>query len=383
MKFRAVTSCTLIVSAIAAIASCSAPDRPTGAEPLSVKNFLGSDSSADFARAERAIPFQFPRDHGQHPEFRHEWWYITGNLSDSADRRFGFQFTLFRNAVSAGSPDHPSRWATRQTYLAHIAITDIQNQNFYADERFARGALGLAGVEHEPFKAWLEDWHLIQSAPLNCASCFAIGLSASAGEFGMELDLESTRPVVLHGDSGLSQKGEAAGNASYYYSFTRLKTQGKLRLGDEYHQVHGTSWLDHEWSTSSLQEDQVGWDWFSLQLSDNSDLMLFQLRHRDDPAKNYLYGTYVGAQGALKTLAPRDIAITPTETWISPVSGANYPAGWKIEIFVLGISMLLEPVLENQEMNLSFRYWEGAVQASGTRNGRRLSGHGYVELTGY
>jgi len=199
----------------------------------------------------------------------------------------------------------------------------------------------------------------------------------------MELDLESTRPVVLHGDSGLSQKGEAAGNASYYYSFTRLKTRGKLRLGDEYHQVHGTSWLDHEWSTSSLQEDQVGWDWFSLQLSDNSDLMLFQLRHRDNPVKNYLYGTYVGAQGALTILAPQDIAIAPTGTWTSPVSGASYPAGWTIEISGLGIRVLLEPVLENQEMNLSFRYWEGAVQATGTREGRRLSGHGYVELTGY
>lgn len=372
-----------LIAFVLSMAACSPAADPPGTASLSVVDFLGSAPSSGFARALHPMAFDFPRDHGQHQEFRNEWWYITGNLSGPEDREFGFQFTLFRNALSAETPAHPSRWATRQTFLAHVAITDVNAAKFYTDERFARGALGLAGVEHTPFRAWLEDWQLTQGTRRDCAACFSVELNATTEHFDIELHLQSTRPVVLHGNAGLSQKGDEPGNASYYYSFTRLDTRGELRIGAEHHAVRGASWMDHEWSTSSLQADQVGWDWFSLRLSDRSDLMLFQLRHRDDPEKNTLYGTFVDEAGVSNEVEARDIRITVSGKWISPASGAEYPAGWRIEIPGLDLDLTLAPVLDAQEMNRSFRYWEGAVRASGTRAGSQVTARGYVELTGY
>ena len=372
----------LIAGALLASA-CSSPDDPVATGQLSVKDFLGAAAPAGFERATEPVPFEFPRDHGQHPDFRNEWWYVTGNLAGPDGRHFGFQFTIFRNASSPDPVEHPSRWATRQTYLVQIALTDAQGDRFYSDERFARGALGLAGAEHGPLRAWLEDWQLLERTDQDCGSCFSADLRADSAGFGITLHLQSARPVVLHGDSGLSRKGHGSDNASYYYSFTRLDTVGELRIGDERYPVSGSSWMDHEWSTSSLQEDQAGWDWFSVQLSDFSDLMLFQLRHRDDPAKNFLYGTFVDQHGNARTLSPKDISISATDNWKSPVSGTTYPSKWTIGIEDLDLDLLLEPVISAQEMNLSFRYWEGAILASGTQGGRQVSGRGYVELTGY
>lgn len=372
----------LIAGALLASA-CSSPDDPVASGQLSVKDLLGAAAPEGFARATEPVPFKFPRDHGQHPDFRNEWWYVTGNLAGPGGRQYGFQFTIFRNALSPDRVEHPSRWATRQTYLAQIALTDAKGDRFYSDERFARGALGLAGVEHKPFRAWLENWHLAGRTHRDCGSCFSADLRADSARFGITLHLQSSRPAVLHGDSGLSRKDHGGDNASYYYSYTRLDTVGELRIGDQHYPVSGTSWMDHEWSTSSLQEDQVGWDWFSLQLSDNSDLMLFQLRHRDDPEKNFLYGTFVDEHGNSKMLSSRDISISATDKWKSPVSGATYPARWHIRIEGLELDLSLEPVINAQEMNLSFRYWEGAIRASGSQGGRQVSGRGYVELTGY
>lgn len=362
--------------------ACSAPDAPTEANRLSVKDFLGGDD-AGFERALAPVPFIFPRDHGQHPDFRNEWWYVTGNLDGPDGREFGFQFTIFRNALTPDARPHPSRWATRQTYLAQIAVTDVDGGRFYSDERFSRGALGLAGAGHEPFRVWLDDWQLTSNGRGDCDSCLSATLTANATEFGIRLRLESTRPVVLHGEAGLSRKGDVEGNASYYYSFTRIDTAGEIRVGSTRYPVRGASWMDHEWSTSSLQEDHVGWDWFSLQLSDGSDLMLFQLRHRDQPDRNFLYGSFVRENGAAGRVRPEGIVIEPTDSWTSPDSGTTYPSGWRIDIPELDLALALAPRLEAQEMNLSFRYWEGAVGVSGSRGGRPLRGRGYVELTGY
>lgn len=374
---------TTLIAVALLVSACSPAKDPAETGHLSVNDFLGSAAPSGFERAIEPIAFEFPRDHGPHPDFRNEWWYLTGNLTGPDDRQFGFQFTIFRNALSPDRAEHPSRWATRQTYLAQIAITDVKGNAFYSDERFARGALGLSGVELEPFRVWLEDWALRGRTPAGCATCFSVDLAADSAEFGITLHLETARPPVPHGDSGLSRKGDTGDNASYYYSFTRLDTAGELRIGDARFAVSGTGWMDHEWSTSSLQEDQVGWDWFSLQFSDNSDLMLFQLRHRNDANRNFLYGTFVEPSGAANTVAARDIKITSTDTWTSPASGASYPAGWKIGIPGLDLDIDLEPMIDAQEMNLSFRYWEGAIRASGTRAGRRITGRGYVELTGY
>lgn len=372
---------TLIFAALLASA-CSAPDTPTAPDRLTVEDFLGAPAAAGFEQALEPVSFAFPRDHGEHPRFRNEWWYITGNLDGPGGREFGYQFTLFRNALSPHAREHPSRWSTNQTYLAQIAVTDVEGGRFLSDERFSRGALGLAGVEHTPFRAWLEDWQ-VRATPDQCDGCFKVTLTTDTEEFGMRLQLASERPVVLHGDQGLSRKGSAEGNASYYYSYTRLESSGELRIGTARYPVRGMSWMDHEWSTSSLQEDHVGWDWFSLRLADDGDVMLFQLRHRDDPGRNFLYGTFVSEGGEVRTIDPGGIHIEATGSWTSPDSAVTYPSGWRIGIREPALELSLQPLLAAQEMNLSFRYWEGAVRVSGSRGGAPVSGRGYVELTGY
>ena len=365
------------------LSSCGVQDAPPPAS-LSVADFLRGVKDDGFQKATHAVAFKFPRDHGAHPRFKNEWWYITGNLRDADRRHFGFQFTLFRNALSAEPVSSNSRWATRQVYLAHLALTDVQQEQHYSDERFSRGAVDLAGVKHAPFHAWLEDWQL-RSGPAekNCTSCIRLRLTAATEQFGFDLTLRNSKPVVLHGEAGLSQKSETPGNASYYYSYTRLQTDGRVRVNGVEYDVVGQSWLDHEWSTSSLEKDQVGWDWFSIQLSDQTELMLFQLRHQQDPEQNYLYGTYIGADGQTAQLDRSQFTIVDTASWTSPVTGAVYPSGWAISINAYGLKLKLTPLLAAQELSSSFTYWEGAVHVAGTKHEQRIQGQGYVELTGY
>lgn len=372
----------LLLSGCVAIISCADPDARESA-PLSVNALLRDDQSSGFTKALEPVPFDFPADHGAHPSYRLEWWYITGNLDSADGRRFGFQFTLFRNALDAQPVSSPSRWATNQVYLAHLALTDADQNRFYNDERYSRGALGLAGIDAFPFRAWLEDWRIDAAGNNVCDACFETRLSAKSHSFGLDLLLRNLKAPVLHGDAGLSRKSNTPGNASYYYSYSRLQTQGELSLEGRTYQVSGESWFDHEWSTSALEETQSGWDWFSIQLSDNTELMLFQLRHRDDPRQNYFYGTLIDSRGNAGQLSGKDFSIETTGTWSSPGSGATYPAGWKISIPAHDIELALTPLMAAQEMDQSFRYWEGAVDASGIRSGRPLSGRGYVELTGY
>lgn len=371
----------LVASAVLFL-SCTAQEAPSQSS-LSISDFLRSKEDSGFQKAFKSIPFEFPQDHGVHPEFKNEWWYITGNLEGDSNRRFGFQFTLFRNAVSPQPVTSTSRWTTNQVYLAHIALTDVQRTRHYSDERFSRGALDLAGVNNKPFTAWLEDWRIVSEPQDNCPSCFQVRLLVANDEFSLDLTLSNTKPVVLHGDAGLSQKGQTPGNASYYYSYTRLWTRGRINVADNVYTVHGQSWLDHEWSTSSLQDDQVGWDWFSIQLSDHTELMLFQLRHEHDSNKNFLYGTYVDSGGQTTRLNRSGFAIEPSASWTSPVSAVVYPAGWNISVRGHGLKLNLTPFIPAQELNASFRYWEGAVKIQGYKHDEPLQGHGYVELTGY
>ena len=244
---------------------------------LSVGQVLGGDTTG-FARAVTPPILSFPRDHGPHPEYRSEWWYYTGNVQTAAGRHFGFQLTFFRSALAAQVAARESAWATAQVYMAHLALTDVETERFYAFERFSRASLGLAGARAQPFQVWVEDW----SARTQNSDGLPIRLRAGQGEIGLELQLRSAKPIVLHGDRGLSQKGPEVGNASYYYSLTRMPTQGTIHIADEIFQVSGTSWMDREWSTSVLGKEYRGWDWFGLQLSDGSDLMFFRLRRTDE-----------------------------------------------------------------------------------------------------
>lgn len=346
---------------------------------LSVAEALRGQNAQGYARALEPRDFSFPADHGPHPELRTEWWYYTGNLETAEGRRFGFQLTFFRSALAPEMPARQSEWATRQAWLAHFAVSDVEGERFRSFERWGRGAAGLAGARMEPFRVWLKDW----SAQAAGGPVFPMRLQASAGDAALDLSLQQGKPPVLQGERGLSRKSAEPGNASYYYSLTRMPAEGTIRLGNERFQVTGLAWMDREWSTSSLGVDQVGWDWFALQLSDGSDLMLYQLRRKSgaiDPASS---GTVVEPDGGSAPLSSTDFSIAPLSRWTSPRSGAAYPARWRVRVPSQELDLEIRPLLADQELDVSFRYWEGAVAVAGTRRGRPLQGRGYVELTGY
>lgn len=368
----------LLLFLIPALLACR-DDRREPSASLSVAEALRSGNDQGYARALEPRAFSFPQDHGPHPEFRTEWWYYTGNLATAEGRRFGFQLTFFRSALAPEMPERGSAWATRQAWLAHFALSDVDGERFHAFERWSRGAVGLAGVQSAPFRVWVEDW----SAEADGGPVFPMRLRATQGEVALDLRLDQGKSPVLQGERGLSRKSSEPGNASYYYSLTRMPTRGTIRVGTETFTVTGASWMDREWSTSSLGAGQIGWDWFALQLSDGTDLMLYQLRQTDgrpDPASS---GSVVGSDGASRTVALRDFSLEVLDRWQSPDSGVRYPARWRLRVPSEGLDLTVAPLLADQELDVSFRYWEGAVAIEGTRRGAPVRGHGYVELTGY
>ena len=353
---------------------------------LSLTETLGGGDTVGYARATEVRPFVFPQDHGPHPDFRTEWWYLTGNLDTEEGRRFGYQLTLFRSALAATPPERPSAWATRQAWMGHFALTDVEGRTFHAFDRFTRGALGLAGAQSDPVRAWIEDWSLEgpDEAAADEDGAFPMRLRAEEGEVGLELRMEPAKPRVLQGREGLSQKGPEPGNASYYYAYTRLDSRGQVRLGTDTFTVAGLSWMDREWSTSALGGDQVGWDWFALQLDDGWDLMIYQLRRSDGTPHPLSDGVLIAPDGSRTELAWGDeLRLDVTGGWASPVDDTEYPSGWRIQVPAEGWDLRVEPVMEEQELNLAFRYWEGAVDVTGTTPRGPVEGRGYVELTGY
>ena len=350
----------------------TAADRET--PPSQLAGLLGSDATG-FPKAMAPRTFRFPEDHGPHPEYRNEWWYLTGNLDDDNGRRFGFELTIFRFALTPRAVS--SGWRSNQVYIAHFAVTDADGERFYVAERFSRGALGLAGAQAEPFRVWIDDWEI---ATAGTAGHWL--LSARDDGFALDLELVAQKNPVFNGIDGLSQKSAEAGNASYYYSITRWQSEGALRIGDKTYAVSGLSWLDREWSSSALAADQQGWDWFALQLSDGSDLMFYNLRKTDGSQDIHSAGTWVTPDGRSRHLQADEVTIRVEDRWASP-AGGTYPSRWEIEVPGERLSLAVVPVLDDQELFTTVRYWEGAVDISGTRNGAPLSGRGYVELTGY
>lgn len=328
-----------------------------------------------FPKATEPRVFAFPADHGPHPEYRNEWWYVTGNLESASGRRFGFELTIFRFALAPLAPESTSAWRTNQLYIGHLAVTDPAGDRFLVAEKYSRGALGLAGAESAPFAVWIDDWSIRAAGPDGSNW----QLSATTDDIGLELELTPTKPPVLNGEAGLSQKSAEPGNASYYYSITRLATEGELRIGDEMFRVRGSSWLDREWSSSALGDEQVGWDWFALQFDDGRDLMVYQLRLRDGSADPNSAGTLTLRDGSAVHLAKDDIVLRVLDTWVSP-DGGTYPARWQLEVPAHDIDVEVFPVMADQELFTTVRYWEGAVDVT-SNNGSR--GRGYVELTGY
>ncbi|MCO4812232.1 MAG: carotenoid 1,2-hydratase [Gammaproteobacteria bacterium] len=348
-----------------------------GEAPSQLADLLGAAADAGFARALEPREFVFPADHGPHPEFRNEWWYVTGNLDDEDGKRFGFELTIFRFALAPSVAESTSRWRTENVYISHLAITHVEDERFYVAQRYSRGALGLAGAQAAPFRVWIDDWSIAKRPDSD-----AWQLTASDGDFGIDVELRALQPPILNGIDGLSKKSAEPGNASYYYSITRLGTRGTIRIGEREYTVSGLSWLDREWSTSALAAEQVGWDWFALQLSDGSDLMFYSLRKKDGTQHAASAGTFLATNPNSSHLDADDVEITVLDTWRSPGGGA-YPSKWRLAVPRFGLDLTVEPVIPDQELFTTVRYWEGAVDVDGTHDGAAISGRGYVELAGY
>ena len=353
--------------------------REKAAAPAALGRLLGAPAEG-FALVMGPRPFEFPADHGPHREYRSEWWYFTGIVKAADGSRYGFQLTFFRYRLAAVSLERRSEWAAEQVYMAHFAVTDVEAGRFHAFERFSRGALDLAGARASPFRVWLEDW---SASGEGGAGDFAARLRASEAGTGIDLAFGPGEGPILHGDGGYSRKSATPGNASYYYSYPRMPVSGRLWIPRGSFEVRGEGWLDREWSSSALASDQAGWDWFALRLSDDSELMLYQLRRRDGSADPFSYGVLVDSGGGALALAPEDFTIEVTRYWQPVDKRTNYPSGWRLLIPSAALDVEVEPLVEDQEWRQAFRYWEGAVSARGSSGSLPVSGSGYVELTGY
>lgn len=335
-----------------------------------------SDESGSFASVEPGRTFSFPADHGPHREYKTEWWYFTGNLNGPDEEHFGYQLTLFRvGRALPGQTDNPSEWSSQSLYMGHLGLSDSAEEKFYCDERLSREGVGLAGALDDGRRIWLEDWEIRREDN-------GWRLSAQSDDVSLDLTLQDTKPPVLQGDGGYSRKGPQERHASYYVSQTRLATTGKIRAGSRHFDVNGTSWFDHEWSSEAMAEGLVGWDWFSLQLSDQTELMIYLLRYEDGRLEPASSGAFVRADGSKTELSLEQFEVEALAT-VEVASGISYPARWKIEVPTEKLSIVVEPTLADQEMTGRVPYWEGAVTVEGQQGDSPISGRGFVELTGY
>jgi predicted secreted hydrolase len=349
--------------------------RPAAAACLLGAALLTASGAAAFRQALPGFRFSFPRDHYSHPEFRTEWWYLTGHL-EAQGRRFGYQLTFFRSALKGAEGEGSSR----QVHFAHFALGELDRNKFHFFEKMNRAGLGVAGAATDRLRVWNEGWLLEgRDGPER--------IRAQAPGISLELALSALRPPVIHGQGGISRKGAEEGHASHYYSITRLATAGTLQLNGTRLPVRGLSWMDHEFSSDQLAPYQEGWDWFSIQLDDGTDLMLYIIRLKDgtpDPASS---GTLVAATGRARHLLRDEFRVQSQGSWRSPHSGASYPSGWRLSVpGQKNLELEITPELKDQELvtkRSRITYWEGACRVSGRRNGRQVSGQAFVELTGY
>lgn len=354
--------------------------RPTETEGVNIVQALSADAGGDcFENATLPAALGFPQDHGPHPNFQTEWWYYTGNLRTDENRHFGYQLTFFRRAVACESgenlPSNASRWRTRQIYFAHFAVTDTRNNRFYASSHMNRQSLGIAGARAVPFRVWVDNW----SAEERFGELM---LTATENDIRLNLKLTQKGLLLLQGDQGFSRKGPALTNASYYYSLPRLTTRGTLKIGSQTHKITGNSWFDHEWSTTALDRDVTGWDWFSIHLKDGRDLMVCQIRDAHGRPNGYGFGSLARPDGTHEIMTSDQFTIHPTEYWTSPSTGKRYPGRWEIHLPGQDLAIRVVPVIPDQEHAHLIVYWEGAVRVEGIHK-KEIQGEGYVELTGY
>jgi predicted secreted hydrolase len=373
-----------LIVLLASLAACGrVPDEGAAPPPVNTGlRYLGGQAESGFARVTEPREFVFPQDHATHPEYQTEWWYFTGNLETARGRHFGFELTFFRYAIAPPAPvsEGASTWRTEQIWMANLAITDSVGRRFFARERVARAALGLAGATANPLHIAVKDWSV---AGQGSDDQLALRLEAQDDRMGVSLDVSSTVPPIAHGDRGLDRKGAGFGNASYYYSVPRLSTAGAITVEGETYPVTGLAWMDREWSTSSLEPGIVGWDWFALHLSDGRSLMFYRLRTTDGESSPFSSGSLVSVDGQRTALTAADISLRVLGHWTSPATGVRYPIAWRLEAPLAELSLEITPYLDDQEVDLSVRYWEGAIRASGVGPAGPTTAQGYMELAGY
>jgi predicted secreted hydrolase len=347
----------------------------------------GNASEDRYLRVDGPCDFVFPRDHGDHPGYRVEWWYYTGNLTTDRGARYGFQLTFFRTQINPSHqeevpPAVRSAWRTKQLYFAHTALSSIDDSQFDFDEKMARGAVGLAGVERSENSArvFLGPWSVLMEPGKH-------RLKAITERFGLDLVLIPTKPPVPHGIRGYSLKGSKPESASCYYSFTRLKAAGSVNMGGKSVLVNGTAWMDHEFSSAPLEENLTGWDWFSIQLEDRTELMIYLLRRKDNDYSGASSGTFITRSGKSLHLNKEDFQADVVDHWKSERSGAIYPLRWRIRVFPIKLDLTVVPNMADQELiterTTRVSYWEGSVSVNGHYVDRSIDGDGYVEMTGY
>jgi predicted secreted hydrolase len=335
--------------------------------------------TADYRRITVGESIEFPRDHGAHPDTKTEWWYLTGHFEDAEGREFGLQFTIFRSALSAQSPAaDASPLRAHQVYLGHLALADIRDGELRFAERMRRAGSPLATASTTDMDLALDDWMLTR------IEGDRMELRAADPTVGLQIELElmPRKPLVLHGDDGVSAKGAEPGNASVYSSWTRLGAQGLLSIDGKPHRIRGECWFDHEYGSSVLGAGVRGWDWFGLQLDDGGELMLFYLRHEDGTPQPASAGTLIDREGRAIPLSKDDFSIAASGAWKSPRNGASYPNAWRILVPAHDLDLNLTPRIADceigSESGTGVTYWEGPVRITGTQTGR-----GYAELTGY
>ena len=354
---------------------------------ITAGNFALAQEKSEYLSVTGPCNLEFPGDHGPHFGYRTEWWYYTGNLTSEKGNRYGFQFTIFRTQISPPGyekkwPQPSSAWRTQQIYLGHVALTDISGQKHLQGEKTARSAFGLSASTQTGAvtNIFIDDWSIDITPESHI-------LTVATDDFYYKLHLVPEKLPIMHGDAGYSRKGSRPHQASCYYSFTRLNTEGILTVDEKTESVSGFSWMDHEYSSAALDLGVVGWDWFSLQLSDNTEVMLYLLREENGRIHPASSGSRINASGEVLHLARDDFSVNVKKTWKSRETDAVYPAHWQIQIPSLALDLSISPNLPDQEMltlqSTGVIYWEGSVSLTGTKQGQSLTGQGYIELTGY
>jgi predicted secreted hydrolase len=372
----------------------------------SVPSAIALAGARQYKMALPGYHFNFPRDFAAHEDYKTEWWYYTGHLEADDGSRYGYELTFFRvgmNVAEAATDQdvtassrltgqapcktvvhapnkHYSPWTVNNAYLAHFAVSDLGRQQFFHARKLTRAGVGFAGAQENSYRVWNQNWSVQQSAAKQL-------LKAQSGDYALSLALIPGKPLVVHGENGVSQKAACVGCASHYFSFTRLNAEGELVVRGKHLKVHGISWMDHEFGSNQLTAEQVGWDWFSVQLDDNTELMLYVMRRKDGSVDPHSSGTLVAADGTAQHLSLPDYTIQAQGKWRSPSSKAVYPMGWRLSSPSRGLQLVIKPEMENQELtkegDRDVTYWEGACTVSGQVNGKPVHGQAYVEMTGY